>query len=303
LFVLDTPHASITVAPSALGGVLENNHIAVLTTTKRRSIMPTVTSKDGTTIGYDTRGAGPALILVDGATGFRSQGYSNELADLLARDFTVYSYDRRGRGESGDTPPFAVEREIEDIEALIDAAGGEAFVYGISSGGALALEAAIGLQGKVKKLALYEIPYDASAAGVTAWHSYRAKLSELLAAGQRGDAIALFMSFVGVPEDMLAGMRQSPMWAPLEGIAPTLAYDAAALGVDRVPPVERAATVTARTLVMDGGASLEFMPFMRASAEALAAAIPNAQHQVVEGQSHNVDAKVLAPVMAAFLKQ
>ncbi|HKV85717.1 MAG TPA: alpha/beta hydrolase [Ktedonobacterales bacterium] len=264
--------------------------------------MPSVTSKDGTTIGYDARGAGPALILVDGATGFRSQGYSNELADLLARDFTVYCYDRRGRGESSDTQPFAVEREVEDIEALIDAAGGEAILYGISSGGALALEAAIGLQGKVKKLALYEIPYDASAAGVAAWHVYRAKLSELLAADQRGDAVALFMSFVGVPEDMLAGMRQSPMWAALESVAPTLAYDAAALGADRVPPTERAATVTAQTLVMDGGASLEFMPFMRASAEALTTAIPNARHQVLEGQSHNVDAKVLAPVLAAFLK-
>lgn len=265
--------------------------------------MPTVTSKDGTTIGYDTRGAGPALILVDGATGFRSQGYSNELADLLAPDFTVYSYDRRGRGESGDTQPFAIEREIEDIEALIDAAGGAAYVYGISSGGALALEAAIRLQGKVKKLALYEIPYDASKEGIAAWHTYRAKLSELLAAGQRGDAIALFMSFVGVPEDMMAGMRQSPMWAPLEGIAPTLAYDAAALGADRVPPTERAAEVTAQTLVMDGSASLAYMPFMRASAEALTKAIPNAQHQVVEGQSHDVDAKVLAPILAAFLRQ
>jgi pimeloyl-ACP methyl ester carboxylesterase len=265
--------------------------------------MPTVTSKDGTTIGYDTRGAGPALILVDGATGFRSQGYSNELADLVASDFTVYSYDRRGRGESGNTLPFAVEREIEDIGALVDAAGGAAYVYGISSGGALALEAAIGLQSKVKKLALYEIPYDSTEQGIAAWHTYRAKLGELLAAGQRGDAIALFMSFVGVPEDMLAGMRQSPMWAPLESVAPTLAYDAAALGADRVPPTERAATVTAQTLVMDGGASLEYMPFMRASAEALAKAIPNAQHQVVEGQTHNVDAKVLAPIMAAFLKR
>ncbi|HKV85867.1 MAG TPA: alpha/beta fold hydrolase, partial [Ktedonobacterales bacterium] len=197
--------------------------------------MPSVTSKDGTTIAYDARGAGPALILVDGATGFRSQGYSNELADLLARDFTVYSYDRRGRGESSDTQPFAVEREIEDIEALIDAAGGEAFVYGISSGGALALEAAIALQGKVKKLALYEIPYDSTEQGIAAWHGYRTTLTQLLADGQRGDAIALFMSFVGVPEDMLAGMRQSPMWAPLESVAPTLAYDAAALGADRTP--------------------------------------------------------------------
>jgi pimeloyl-ACP methyl ester carboxylesterase len=264
--------------------------------------MPTVMSKDGTPIAYDTRGAGPAVILVDGALGFRSFGASGGLADLLAPDFTVYSYDRRGRGESGDTPPFAVEREVEDIEALIDAAGGHASLYGISSGGALALEAAIRLQGKVAKLAIYEAPYDSSAEGIKAWHGYRTALAEAIAADRRGDAVALFMKFVGVPDDMLAGMRQSPMWPMLESVAPTLPYDAAALGPDRVAPTERAAAVTAPTLVMDGGASIDVMPFMRASAEALTQAIPNAQHRTLEGQGHDVDAKALAPALAAFLK-
>src|SRR5258708_5007222 len=134
--------------------------------------MPTVTSKDGTKIGYDTRGAGPAVILIEGATGVRSAGYSNKLADLLAPNFTVYSYDRRGRGESTDTKPYSVQREIEDIEALIDVAGGSAYLYGISSGGALALEATIALKGKVKKLAVYEVPYDSSENGVKAWKEY-----------------------------------------------------------------------------------------------------------------------------------
>lgn len=265
--------------------------------------MPTVTSQDGTIIAYDTIGQGPAVILVDGATGFRSIfGGDSELAGLLAPHFTVCTYDRRGRGASSDTQPFAVAREVEDIEALIDAAGGAAYVYGISSGGALALEAALGLPSKVKKLAIYEVPYDDTAAGVQAWKAYRTTLDELIASGQRGDAVALFMKFVGVPDDMIAGMRQSPMWPTLESVAPTLPYDAAALGVDRTVPVERAATLTIPTLIMDGSASYEIMPFMRATAEALTQAIPHAEHQVLEGQQHNVDAKVLAPVVAAFFQ-
>lgn len=265
--------------------------------------MPTALSKDGTTIAYDVTGAGPAVILVDGALGSRATfGGDSELARLLAPDFAVYTYDRRGRGASSDTQPFAVAREVEDIEALIDAAGGEAYLYGISSGAALALEAAIGLQNKVKKLALYEAPYDSSAGAAAAWKVYWTKLHELIAAGQRGDAVALFMQFVGTPDEMVAGMRQSPMWPTLEAVAPTLPYDAAALGVDRAVPTERAATVTAQTLVMDGGASFEIMPFMRASAEALTTAIPHSQHQVLEGQQHNVDAKALAPVLTAFFK-
>jgi len=116
--------------------------------------MPTVTSKDGTTIAFTQIGQGPAVILVDGATGFRWSSAPSELAQILASDVTVYTYDRRGRGESGDTQPFAVTREVDDLEALIDAAGGAAYLYGISSGGALALEAALGLPSKVKKLAI-----------------------------------------------------------------------------------------------------------------------------------------------------
>jgi pimeloyl-ACP methyl ester carboxylesterase len=262
--------------------------------------MPTVTSKDGTTIAYSAVGQGPAVILVDGATGFRWSPEPSELAKLLAPQFTVYSYDRRGRGESGDTQPFALEREIEDIEALIDAAGGVASLYGISSGGALALEATLGLPGKVTKLAIYEAPYDDSETGIQAWHAYRSQLAECLADGQRGEAAALFMRFVGAPEEMVAGARQSPMWQIMEAVAPTLAYDAAALGSDRRVPTARAAAVTVPTLIMDGGASYETLPFMRATAEALTQAIPTAQHKTLAGQSHNVDAKALAPALTVF---
>lgn len=265
--------------------------------------MQTVTSKDGTKIAYDKVGQGPAVVLVDGAMSSRASQYSGQLAELLSPEFTVYYYDRRGRGDSGDTKPFSVEKEIQDITALIDAAGGRASLFGLSSGGALALEAAITLGDKVRQLAIYEVPYDESEAGVKAWHEYRTKLAELVAADDRGGAVALFMKFVGVPDDMLAGMRQSPFWQGMEALAPTLVYDAAALGDDRTVPAERAKAIAVPTLLMDGGASLEIMPFMRASANALATAIPNAERKTLEGQRHDVDIKVLAPVLAEFFKK
>src|SRR5258708_2518620 len=188
--------------------------------------MQTVTSKDGTIIAYEKLGAGPAVILVGGAMTIHSD--LTPLAQLLASDFTVINYDRRGRGDSTDTNPFSVEREIEDIKALIDATGGTAYLFGISSGGALALEATIFLANKVKKLAVYEIPYDASEVGIKAWHEYTAKLSEFITADRRGDSVALFMKFVGVPDEMVTGMRQAPFWQGMEKVAPTLLYDAAA---------------------------------------------------------------------------
>ncbi len=260
--------------------------------------MATVISKDGTTITYEKVGSGPPVVLIEGATATRAA--SEGLAHLLAPEFTVYSFDRRGRGDSTDTQPSSVAQEIEDIETLIDAAGGSAHLYGISSGGALALEATIALKEKVKKLAVYEVPYDSSVAGIEAWHKYESNLAEAIKANRRGDAIALFMKFVGVPDEMIAGMRPAPFWQGMEAIAPTLLYDAAALGEDRTVPGERAKHITTRTLVIDGGASVEHMPFMQTSAEALAQAIPNAERQTLAGQSHDVDMNILAPVLKEF---
>ena len=264
--------------------------------------MPKVTSKDGTTIGYDKKGTGPAVILVDGALGYRALGFGNQLQDLLAKNLTVYAYDRRGRGESSNSKPFAVEREVEDIEALIDAAGGSAYLYGISSGACLALEAASCLGGKVKKLALFEPPYDEEPGARQAWADYNKQLGELLGANRRGDAVELFMKFVGTPAEMIAGMRQSPMFAAMEASALTLRYDAAAMGKDRTVPTQTAAKVTAQTLLMDGGANLQIMPFMHASAVKLAKAIPNSRQRTLEGQSHAVEATALAPVLVEFFK-
>src|SRR5258708_587937 len=193
-----------------------------------------------------------AVILVDGALGSRAFGFMVPLATGLLPHFTVITYDRRGRGESTDTQPFALEREIEDIEALINEAGGEAFLYGISSGAALALEATVKLGHKVKKLALYEAPYDSDAARQQAFRTYRKHLVEALAEGQRGDALGLFMMFVGMPPEHLEGARQQPMWPMWEAVAHTLPYDAAALGEDGLVSYEKDGNVPALPLVLDG---------------------------------------------------
>jgi pimeloyl-ACP methyl ester carboxylesterase len=262
------------------------------------TITSTVTSKDGTRIAYDTIGHGPPVILVAGAMCSRSFWSGPELAKLLARRFTVYNYDRRGRGESGDTMPYAVACEIEDIEALIDEAGGSAYLYGHSSGAALVLEASLRLGKKAKKLAMYEAPYNDDAQAQRAWKQYIKQLTEALAADRRGDAVALFMELVGTPADQIEAMRHAPTWPMFEALAPTLAYDhSAILGADDSVPTERAANVTAPALVIYGGASFPFMPD---TAQALGKAIPHAQVRILEGQTHNVDSGVLAPVLMEF---
>ncbi len=262
--------------------------------------MQTVASKDGTIIAFDRSGSGPALILVGGM--FEQRAMDSETAQLAAlpllkQHFTVVHYDRRGRGDSTDTPPYAVEREIEDIEALIDAAGGSAFLFGISSGAALAFEAACALGGKVKKLAMYEPPYNDDETARQAWKEFRRKLEQTLAEGRHGDAVGLFMTLLGVPAEHLEGMRQYPMWPMWEAVAPTIAYDAAVLGPEAALPLDRAADVAVPALIMDGEASY---PFMHVTATALAHAMPHAQHRTLAGQTHEVAAEVLGPMLVEF---
>lgn len=263
--------------------------------------MRTVTSKDGTTIAYDRLGQGPVLVLVGGM--FEQRALESETAQLatyplLGQHFTVVHYDRRGRGDSTDTQPYAVEREIEDIEALIDEAGGTAFLFGISSGAALAFEAARTLgSGKVKKAAMYEAPYNDDADARQAWKAFRKELQQALAQDRRADAIGLFMSLLGATAEQIEEMHHYPMWPMWEAIAPTIAYDAAVLGEDASVPTARAAEVTMPALVMDGEASY---PFMHATALALANAMPNAQHRPLERQTHEVAPEALAPVLVEF---
>src|SRR5215472_12215930 len=168
--------------------------------------MDALSSRDGTTIAYDKQGSGPPLILVDGALTVHSSGGKSKLASLLAPHFTVYGFDRRGRGDSGDTLPYAVDREIDDIEALIDHAGGTAFLYGHSSGGPLAMQAAIRLGSKVRKIAMYEAPYNSDPGAQESWAQYLGQLRTILADGRGGDAVALFMQFIGTPDEQVDGM-------------------------------------------------------------------------------------------------
>jgi len=264
----------------------------------KETMMTTLKSKDGTTIAFDKQGDGPALILVNGAMSTRSDGSNPELARLLAQHFTVYAYDRRGRGDSGDTKPYAVGREIEDIEALIDIAGGYAFLYGHSSGGCLALEATVKLGDKVKKLAMYEAPYNDDPEAQKAWGTYIKNLTEALASNRRGDAVALFMAYVGMPAAQIEGMRHAPFWGGMEALAPTLAYDhTAIMGNDGSIPMERVARVQVPTLVLTGGSGA---PFMLETAKTLSQTIPHAGLRTLEGQTHDVQPEALAPVLAEF---
>ena len=259
--------------------------------------MGKVISKDGTAIAFDRSGSGPAVILVGGAFQFRAfDQRTGQLAALLSQHFTVYHYDRRGRGESSDTLPYAVEREIEDLGALIQAAGGSANVFGNSSGAVLALDAAAyGLA--IPKLALYEAPFtNAGDRESTREMAYTKDLTTLLAQGRRGDAAALAMTYFGTPADAIAGMRRSPAWPMFEAVAPTLAYDNAIMG-DGTVPATRLASIRVPTLVIGGGASPDFM---HTAANTIARALPNAQRRTLEGQTHAVDTEVLAPVLDAF---
>jgi pimeloyl-ACP methyl ester carboxylesterase len=257
--------------------------------------MSTVTSTDGTVIAYERTGRGPALVLVDGALCHRAAGPMRPLAALLRERFTVHTYDRRGRGESSDTRPYAVAREVEDLRALIEEAGGEAYVYGISSGAALALTAAaVGLP--ISGLALYEPPFLAEVEDGTRIKDYSRRLGELLDAGRAGDAVELFMTNVGVPAPAVAGIRAQPGWAMLEAIAPTLAYDDQVLGGGGVPR-DLARAISVPALVLAGTASPQSL---QQAARATADALPAAEHRTLDGQTHDVSPDALAPVLAAF---
>lgn len=281
--------------------------------------MKTVTSKDGTTIAYDQYGQGTTVILVAGALGKRSpHQMSRQLAELLSEHFTVIDYDRRGRGDSTDTPPYAVEREVEDIEALIDANGGSAYLYGLSSGAVLALEAAARMPDKVKKLAMYEPPLLIDDSRPPVPHDYVEQLNAAIAAGNPGDAVEIFMTkAILIPAEFVAQMRSVPMdslygdetpvkppeWEALESVAHTLAYDGIVmrgLMSGKPLPPYRWDGNRAPTLVITGGNS---DMFFHTGAKALVDALPDAQHRVLEGQDHAVAPTALAPLLVEFFKR
>jgi pimeloyl-ACP methyl ester carboxylesterase len=260
----------------------------------------TALSKDGTLIAFERIGNGPAVILVDGALCYRGMGESGQLAALLAPYFTVFTYDRRGRGGSSDTSPYAVEREVEDIAALLSEAGGAAFLWGMSSGAVLALEATNRLRG-IKKLALYEAPFIVDNSRPTTERDW-VRIAGAVAANRRSEAVKLFLKLVGVPAFFIAVMPLMPMWSKLKAIAHTLPYDGAIVGDNQKGkplPAGLWASVTVPTLVMDGGKSPKWI---RHGNRSLASALPNARYQTLEGQTHMLKPAVHAPVLVEFFK-
>ena len=263
--------------------------------------MHTVTSKDGSRIAYERLGSGPTVILVGGALGYRKFKKVEELAGLLAERCTVVNYDRRGRGDSTEVKPFAVEREIEDIAALIEAEGGSASLWGWSSGGALALRAAAAGVG-VERLSVYEVPFMVTPGAKRPTADYGERLDELVAAGDRSGAVKHFMrNAIGIPAPFVALMPLTPMWKGITATAHTLPYDWAALGKHTMygQPLnpEEWSGVTAPTLVAYGGKS---PAVLQEGSRALARVLPNAELRELQGVGHNVKMEVLAPVLAGF---
>ena len=259
--------------------------------------MSEVQSKDGTAIAFERSGRGPAVILVDGALCSRAFGPSPKLAPLLARHFTVYAYDRRGRGQSGDTPPYAPSREIEDLAALVAHAGGSASLVGQSSGAALALEAAAsGL--RIDKVVAYEAPY-VDEAGRNGGAAHEGRLKRLVADGRRGDAVKYFMKdMVGLPAPLVVLMQLMPwVWPKAKAVAHTLPYDAAIMTEYRIPR-SRFASIRVPVLVMNGSKT---DGRLRDAARAIADAIPGSSYRELPGQTHNVRADVLTPAVVEFL--
>ncbi|MFI6600301.1 alpha/beta fold hydrolase [Nonomuraea sp. NPDC050536] len=262
----------------------------------------TVRSKDGTTIAFDVRGDGQPLILVDGATSHRAVNQTfQEVGWLLSEEFRIYAYDRRGRGDSTDTPPYAVEREIEDLAALIDDAGRPAVVCGFSSGAVLALDAAAaGLP--ISKLALFEPPFVVDGSRPPLPSDYVERLERNVAEGRPGDAAELFLTAsAAVPAEAVAGIRQSPFWPALEAIAPTIAYDGRIMGTTmsgRPLPSDRWTGIKVPILVMYGNAT---EPWLVTGARAIADLLPTASLQAVEGAQHNVaSGEVLARALRDY---
>ena len=260
--------------------------------------MGMIFSKDGTKIAYDKTGQGPPLIIVAGA--FQGRMAMAAYAEPLSKHFTVYNYDRRGRGESGDTQPYAIKREIEDIDALIQEAGRSAFVFGGSSGGVLTLDAAAH-GSNLTKLAVYEPPFVVDDSREPVPENMVEQLKDLIASGRKGDAAELFMTKGSLmPVDMVAGMRTQPFWTEVEAVAHTLVYDAMIMdGTMRGAPLptERWSAVSIPTLVIYGG---DGPAWSRNAAESLVALLPQAESTALKGQFHTLTPDALTPVLEKF---
>jgi pimeloyl-ACP methyl ester carboxylesterase len=254
----------------------------------------TIVSNDGTPIVVDRAGSGPAVVLIGGGPTNRSA--ASGLADILSEQLTVFNYDRRGRGDSGDTPPYSIEREFEDLAAVLALADGPVAVYGTSAGAIWGLEAAA-RQLPITRLVCWEPPYFADGSPIPPPTDYASKLAALLADGRRSDALDLFfIDAAGLPAAFLDGMHQAPFWTQMEADADALGYDAKLIG-DFSIPAERLQRVAVPTLIVDG----ETTPSISYGADAVARIVPGAQRRTLAGQPHNVADDAIAPVIIDFV--
>jgi pimeloyl-ACP methyl ester carboxylesterase len=259
--------------------------------------MDHVVSADGTRIAYDRLGSGPAVLLIGSGPTSRRSGPEAPLAALLAEQFTVYNYDRRGRGDSGDTQPYATDREYEDIAAMIEGAGGSVMCYGDSGGAIIALHAAArGLP--ITRLAAWEPPYIVPGARPAVRADYRDRQWALREQGRGGDMLELFLTeAVGMPADVVAGMKAAPFWDAMADISAPLAYDADMVG-DFSIPQEQLKRVTMPVLIVDSAS----MPWISTACQALAGVLPDVTRATLDDQPHNVDPAALAPVITKFFQ-
>lgn len=259
-------------------------------------MMKTTHSEDGTILAYDMYGAGPPLIFITGATCFRS--FEPVLYDVsvFAEQFTVYNFDRRGRGDSGDSQSYKKERELEDIEVMIDTAGGRANLYGHSSGAILALEAAMTFSNKVNRLALYDPAYAHDEANLKEFKNVSKELDKLLEVGKNDEALSYFLQGIGTPKEIIDGMfRQSPQWETMLALAPTIAYDT--MLASNLPPVSQATKLKTPTQIMAGENS---PASIHEVANQLNGVIPNSTLNILEGQDHMPDPKMVLQILASF---
>jgi pimeloyl-ACP methyl ester carboxylesterase len=257
----------------------------------------TTASRDGTTIAFTRTGSGPPLIIVDGAFCYRENGPATELASILKQRFTVFTYDRRGRGQSGDTAPYAVEREIEDLQAIAKEAGAPPFALGISSGGALLLQAVASGVG-VTKIALYEPPYITNGKA-NSIEDAKNRLQSFVSSGDRAGAVSFFMTNVfGAPRAFVFAMPllMPNAWKRNKLVANTLPYDLTILD-DKSVLHERSSAISVPTLVVGGEKSPKEL---RNAVEAVATALPNAHRRFLPGQDHNISDRALVPVLFEF---
>ncbi len=259
--------------------------------------MHTTQSKDGTKLAYDVYGSGPPLLYITGATCHRTFKPVIHDAKVFATAFTVYSYDRRGRGDSGNSLPYSIDREIEDVEAMIEAAGGTVYVYGHSSGAVLALEAALRLSSNVSKIVLYDAPYVSNAQDKVEYERLSHSVHKLLDAGNNGDAMLLFLKGIGMPRLFVRLLPLFPGWRKIKALAPTLAYDIA-LTKD-LPPVERASQLSVPTFIVVGEKSPAAIHDV---SRQLAGAIPHAERMQLAGQNHMVSPKKMLPLLLDFFE-